>query len=77
MDIVDQYYLPVGEGLDKNIVVGGPIYSANGSEEEIGKIIDYIPETGFARLKLYMDVSAHELIRAGIPVEHIVFKNEA
>ena len=74
---VSQYYLQVGTGLDRNIVNGGPVYSANGSGEEIGKIAEYIPDNGFARIQLYFDVNYKELVRSGIPLEHIVFKNVA
>lgn len=74
---VNQYYLQVGTGLDRNIVNGGPVYSANGSGEEIGKIVDYLPDSGFAKILLFYDVNYAELVRSGIPMEHIVFKNVA
>lgn len=74
---VNQYYLQVGEGLDRKIVNGGPVYAANGSGEEIGKIVDYIPKNGFAKIQLYWDVNYQDLVRSGIPMEHIVFKNVA
>jgi hypothetical protein len=74
---VNQYYLQVGTGLDRNIVNGGPVYSANGSGGEIGKIVDYLPDSGFAKILLFYDVNYVELVRSGIPMDHIVFKNVA
>lgn len=75
--MVDHYFCQVGEDLDRDIVIGGPVYSANGSGEELGKIVDYIPSSGFAKLRLYESVHFKDLMKAGILIEHIIFKNLA
>lgn len=77
MSRVDQYYLHVGEGLDSKIINGGPVYAANGTSEEIGKIVEYIPSNGYAKIQLYEEVNYNDLLKSGIPLEHIVFKNRA
>lgn len=77
MFVVNQYYLHVGEGLDRKIINNGPVYSTNGSGEKIGKIIDYIPDNGYAKIQLFYDVSYEDLMRSGVPFENIVFKNRA
>lgn len=75
--MVREYFLQVGEALDKKTVVGGPVYAANGSGEKIGSIVDYIPDNGFARIKIFYDVDYRDLVRGGIPLENIVFNGKA
>lgn len=75
--MVREYFLQVGEGLDKKTVDGGPVYAANGSGERIGILADYMPDNGFAKIKLFQSVAYNDLVRGGIPLDNIVFDGKA
>lgn len=72
---VEEYFLQIEPQLEESAMIGGPVVTPD--HKEIGKIRGYNSDTGFARIKLFNTISYKDLIVAGIPLEHIIFKGEA
>ena len=75
--MINQYFVQVEKGMKKKEVVDGPVYSSNTSNEVVGKIIDYYPRNGFMKIEMLQSVDYKELLKIGIPLKNIIFKNRA
>lgn len=75
--MINKYFIQVETGMVKTDVVGGPVYENNNSNDVVGRIIDYDPETGFMKIELIVDINYTVLTKIGIPISSIIFNNKA
>ena len=75
--MINKYFVKVETGMKKKDVIDGPVYSHNGSDEVVGKIIDYNPKNGFIKIELLHSIDYKNLVGAGIPLSNIIFNSNA
>lgn len=74
---VDTYFVKAETGMDPNFVIGGPVYTGENNDIEIGKIVDYDKKKGYLKIRLHETLDYRSLIKSGIPIQNIVFKYTA
>jgi len=77
MHMINKYFVKTDPGLLKRDVVDGPVYSAYDSNEVVGKVTDYNPKNGFMKIELIVAIDYKTLVKAGIPLNNIIFNNRA
>lgn len=77
MHMINKYFVKTDQGLLRSDIIDGPVYSAYDSNEVVGKVTDYNPRNGFMKIELVVAINYKILVKAGIPLNNIIFKNKA
>lgn len=73
----NKYFIQAEVGMDPANVIGGPVFNSNDSEEVVGRILDYIPNIGMLKIELITPMHYKNLIKAGVPINQIIFNYTA
>lgn len=73
--LVDKYFVFTDKGLKPSDIIGDPVYESNSSVAPIGKIISYNKKNGLIKIELSEKTDYKNLIKVGIPLNHIIFNN--
>ena len=73
--LVDKYFVFTDKGLNSADIVGDPVYENPSSSFPIGKIISYNKKNGLMKIELTEKTDYKNLIKAGVPLNYIIFNN--